>query len=253
MRRQSAIAALMAGLTLPVTLQAQFRGGPRAASPRAVAAPRISGGFSGFRPAPSPLRSGGFRSSPVRTTPFQTFSRRPSAFRGRPGPLTPRFIPRIHFRRDPFSSGFGFPSTFFYAFPPYYPYSSPLGDDYGSNAPQAAAEPQGSGQDDALVNQVQALTEEVDELHSQQAAGQSGSRGQAEESPSGFEEKSVPAVFVYHDGHQLEAQNYAIMGQTLWVFGEEMTRKVPLADLDLAQTRKLNDQRGIDFTPPELR
>lgn len=201
------------------------------------------------------MRFGGFRSSPIRTTPFRGFSHRPGGFHGRPNPSGPRFIPRIHFRRSRFSSAFGFPTTFFYAFPPYY-YPS-LGDDWENDGwsdqiPAAAAEPEQPQQDDALVNQVQALTEEVESLHEQQASGQSASRAPAV-SQAGFEEKSVPAVFVYHDGHQLEAQNYAIMGQTLWVFGDEMTRKVPLAELDLAQTRKLNDERGIDFTPPELR
>lgn len=245
MRRQFAVAALLAGLALPSTLYAQFRGGARAAAP-----PRISGGFSGFRSAPRPIASGAFRPSPARTAPFRSFGRRPGGFHGRPGPSSPRFIPRIHFRNNRFFTGFGVPTSFWYAFPPYYPYY----DDYGNDqTPAAAAEPYDSGQqqNDALVNQVQELTDEVESLHEQQASGQYSRASRAPQ--SGFEEKSVPAVFVYHDGHQLEAQNYAIMGQTLWVFGDEMTRKVPLAELDLAQTRKLNDERGIDFTPPELR
>jgi hypothetical protein len=71
--------------------------------------------------------------------------------------------------------------------------------------------------------------------------------------PPRAEEKPVPTVFVYRDGRQIESQNYAILGQTLWVFAGETTRKIPLADIDLNVTRKLNDERGIDFTSPESR
>jgi hypothetical protein len=56
-------------------------------------------------------------------------------------------------------------------------------------------------------------------------------------------------VLVFRDGHQQEVTNYAIMGQTLYVFGNRM-EKIGLGDIDLPATIKLNDDRGVDFHLP---
>ena len=62
---------------------------------------------------------------------------------------------------------------------------------------------------------------------------------------------SAPAtVLIFRDRHQQEVQNYAIVGSTLWVFGEQRTQKVPLSDLDIAATTKANDEHGVDFRIP---
>ncbi len=58
-----------------------------------------------------------------------------------------------------------------------------------------------------------------------------------------------PTVLVFRDGHQQEVSNYAIMGQTVYVF-DQRTQKIALSDLDVAATIKLNDDRGIDFHLP---
>jgi len=34
------------------------------------------------------------------------------------------------------------------------------------------------------------------------------------------------------------------------VFDDHRTKKIPLADIDLAATMKLNDERGVDFAVP---
>jgi hypothetical protein len=61
----------------------------------------------------------------------------------------------------------------------------------------------------------------------------------------------MPAtVLVFRDQHQKEIQNYAIVGQTLWNFGPQHTEKIPLSDLDLPATTKVNDDRGITFRFP---
>jgi len=49
----------------------------------------------------------------------------------------------------------------------------------------------------------------------------------------------------------MEVQNYAILGKTLWVFSAQATRRVPLADLDLTATQRVNGDRGVDFSTPE--
>ena len=70
---------------------------------------------------------------------------------------------------------------------------------------------------------------------------------QAEDPPSPI---IPPTVLVFRDQHQLEVQNYAIVGQTLWNFAPQRTQKIPLADLDLAATQKANDDRGVTFRLP---
>ena len=73
---------------------------------------------------------------------------------------------------------------------------------------------------------------------------------QAQAPPAPAEEQE-PTVLVFHDGHQQEVRNYAIVGQMLWDFSAKGTHKIPLADLDLDTTRKLNDERGVDFVLPK--
>jgi len=61
-------------------------------------------------------------------------------------------------------------------------------------------------------------------------------------------------LLVFKDGHQLEVQNYAIVGDTLVDLTEGHRRKVSLTDLDVEATSKQNDDRGIDFRlPPKSR
>ena len=57
-------------------------------------------------------------------------------------------------------------------------------------------------------------------------------------------------MLVFKDGHQLEVENYAIVGATLYDLTEGHRRKVALSDLDLTSTAKQNDDRGIDFHLP---
>jgi hypothetical protein len=64
-------------------------------------------------------------------------------------------------------------------------------------------------------------------------------------------QEQEPTVLVFRDGHKQEVRNYAIVGQTLWDFSAKGTRKIPLTDLDLDTTRKLNDDRGVEFVLPK--
>jgi len=64
------------------------------------------------------------------------------------------------------------------------------------------------------------------------------------------EDRAPMTVLVFHDGHKTEARNYAIVGQTLWIYTEQDSRKVPLADLDVAATKDANSDRGITFQVP---
>ncbi|HEY6292623.1 MAG TPA: hypothetical protein VI455_13830 [Terriglobia bacterium] len=194
------------------------------------------------------------RTGPVRTGPYRTggFG---NGF-GRPGPVGGWQT----FRRP-----FTYYNPFYY---PYYPYYSTafLGpfsyagfpSDYQSDQPgepaggaSGYAPNYGSDQDNALAEQVGALTNEVEHMRAEQASG--GYPSPRAAAPAQAPEKSVPTVFAYRDGHQLEVQNYAVVGQTLWVFEDDTTHKIALADLDLGATKKLNDERGVDFTLPQAR
>ena len=57
-------------------------------------------------------------------------------------------------------------------------------------------------------------------------------------------------VLIFKDGHQLEVQNYAIVGAMLYDLTPGHRAKIALADLDLTATSKQNDDRGIDFQLP---
>jgi len=67
------------------------------------------------------------------------------------------------------------------------------------------------------------------------------------------DETTPLTVLVFHDGHRTEARNYAIVGQTLWIYTQDDSRKVPLADLDVAATKNANSDRGIIFQVPNTK
>jgi hypothetical protein len=104
-------------------------------------------------------------------------------------------------------------------------------------------------EDTTLANKVDALTEQVqllrDEQIERELAHPVAIRNQPIQTPA--QEKAIPTILVYRDGRQSEVQNFAIQGKTLWVFGGQTTRKVPLSDLDLDVTKKLNEDRGVEF------
>jgi hypothetical protein len=64
-----------------------------------------------------------------------------------------------------------------------------------------------------------------------------------------------PAVLVFRDGHQEEVAKYTIVGTTIsvktdyWKTGS-WTRKIPIAELNLAATLQANQERGANFSLP---
>lgn len=67
------------------------------------------------------------------------------------------------------------------------------------------------------------------------------------------EEKSPTTMLVFRDGRKIEARNYAIVGQTVWVYTEQDSKRFPLADLNLEETRRANAERGVGFQLPPSR
>lgn len=68
--------------------------------------------------------------------------------------------------------------------------------------------------------------------------------------PSSPPEPQPTTMLVFKDGHKLEITNYVIQGATLFNLGDKGPRKIALADLDVNQTVKVNDDRGVVFTLP---
>jgi hypothetical protein len=229
-----------------------------------------SGGFRSFapsRPAPGPTSRSIFGPPAIRSGVSRTWAGRPgpgrSGFGGRFGPYGGWHYPWRHFNyfQPWFNPGLwsnwgwgGYPGYF----GPGYPWSSlsypGFPEDYQSGQEEQSAAgygpppdyAAGPGYDDTLANQIQELSQEVAALRQQQ----SQPPAQSETAP---QEKATPTVFAYRDGHHFEAQNYAIQGQTLWVFGDQITRRISLADLDLSATKQLNDARGVEFSLPQSR
>ncbi len=64
-----------------------------------------------------------------------------------------------------------------------------------------------------------------------------------------------PAVIVFWDGHTEEVAKYMIQGETLFTYADywstgSWTRKIPLSDVDIPASLKLNRERGTKFTLP---
>jgi len=91
--------------------------------------------------------------------------------------------------------------------------------------------------------EIDRLEDEVARLREEREA-----RQQTNQKP---ELKPQPTELVFRDKRTEEIQNYAIVGQALWVLSAERARKIPLADLDVAATQKANEDRGVEFAIPK--
>jgi hypothetical protein len=182
----------------------------------------------------APAHFGGARSS-VR---FQTSFHPP--FR------TPTSGVRIHIRTSSF-----YPYRY-YSYPYLYgAYYNPfLWDWYNSS--------QGSSQDDYAAQQtgrqIDELSQQVQELREEREYRQAATSSSSVPRPPLREEArtdtDLPVVLVFLDKRIQEVKNYAIANEMLLVFDDHRTKKIPLADIDLAATMKLNDERGVDFEVP---
>jgi hypothetical protein len=130
-----------------------------------------------------------------------------------------------------------------------------------------------SYQNDAASRQIDGLSQQVQQLRDQLEASQyaqsryepsapavqvprppdSGSRAGKQSDKNADTLPASPelaTVLVFRDQRIQEIKNYAIVGKTLVVIAEERQRKIPLADLDLDATTKLNEERGVEFQLP---
>jgi endonuclease YncB( thermonuclease family) len=102
-----------------------------------------------------------------------------------------------------------------------------------------------------LAAEVQHLTDEVEDLRSEENRRYYDDRARAGSGATlSAKEPAAATVFVFRDGHRISAQSYAIAGQTLWIFNEHAARKYQIADLDASATEQVNAANGVEFHVP---
>src|SRR2546428_7480429 len=181
------------------------------------------------------------------------------AFTGRPP--VPVIAPRIHtapfgFARSPRTiivppvlgySPYVWPAPPLFAEPGYSPYIGPVYSEPAYASPAASA-PAVSQREIDLAYQVGRLSGEIEQLRQQQNL--SSSLPPPPQTQAATDRPRIPTVLVFRDGHRIEIQNYAIVGQTLWLVDAKAADKISIADLDLDATWKENRGRGVRFPLP---
>ena len=119
-------------------------------------------------------------------------------------------------------------------------YSDPLYDAGDQDSYADAPAPAPYRDDSGVQRDIDQLNGKVDRL---QADVEARNRPKEEQEPA--------TALVFRDQHVEEVRNYAIAGGTLWVLNEQAAKKIPLAQLDLPATIKVNDDRGVDFQVPK--
>ena len=98
----------------------------------------------------------------------------------------------------------------------------------------------------------------VDDYPPRASRTRSDSRAQAEAETETAQPAETPVpdqpqtVLIFKDGHQVEVQNYAVVGDMLYDLTPGHHRKIAIADLDLKATAKQNDDLGISFQLPAV-
>jgi len=185
--------------------------------------PMMSGRSSSF--------SGGFRGGPH----FGSGFGRPGF--GRPG-RSPFLNQRHFFRTWPYAGYYGYP---YWGYGNDWDYgdNSYAADSYQSYPPPDYSSSYGDSRTQADIDR---LENEVDRLRQEREARES--------SATRSKSDSETTALVFRDKHTEEVKNYAIVGQTLWILSGERARKIPLNQLDIPATKKVNDDRGVDFQLP---
>ena len=230
MRRWLVVAALGA-VFVALPLWGQRRGG-------------ISGGFGGHagiaaRGAVGGMRGPamGFHRPGFADGPHTGF--RPGFGRG------PFFGNRFHHHRPWWGwGGYGYPWWGGWYGDLDYDWGYPDNSYAAQSYPAYSYPPDSYAQNDVLAEQVGRLSDEVARLREErQAQSSTPSTAPAAAQPE-------PTELIFRDQHTEEVHNYAIVGPTLWILGEQRTRKIALAELDVPATVKANEDRGVEFQLP---
>jgi len=197
------------------------------------------GGFGGHASIGGARLSGGFHGGGL----------------GRPGFGHPGFgRPGFGFGRGPFFGNAFHRRRFYpwwgwgYGYPWWYGDLGWYDNGYVSYYPDEQYYPRDDSRGGYFQNRENEQQAEIDRLEDE--VGRLREEREAQQAHQHPEAKPEPTELVFRDKRTEEIQNYAIMGQTLWVLTEQRARKIPLADLDIAATQKANENRGIEFQIP---
>jgi hypothetical protein len=232
-----------------------FSGGHAGFSaPRSVS-PRSSSGFGvhSYSGPRSQAFSRGFVTAP--SSRFSTragLSNRPflhDGFRGQGFRNGFRNSGRFGFRNNCFGFGcryYGYPGWYAGYWDPWWWNSdSNYDQDYNDNLAEAEQMNEQNLEEQQMLRQEDADGDQ--DAYNQQAPRRQGPIDPVEKDGAAF----MPAtVLIFRDQHRREVDNYAIVGQTVWVFAPRQSERIPLADLDVAATVKANEDRGVTFRLP---
>jgi hypothetical protein len=275
MRRLAAIAAFALFLTVPLFLFAQHGGGGHGGGGGGHAG-FSGGGFSGGHVGGFSGHSGfsGSHSFSGAHSSYgaRAFTRPPSSYAQRGFSRSPYLHNGTGFNNGNFHSngvnvrirsyGYGFRNNCYgyrcgaygYGYPwwgwdYYYPWwwdsSSDYNsdDDYNQNLAIAAEMNRQNLEEQQMLRQEQADRDQDAYVRPPYRMPEASNEKQSE--------APVPAtVLVFRDQHKQEVQNYAIVGQTLWNFSPQRTERIPLSELDISATTKVNEDRGVTFRVP---
>ena len=101
------------------------------------------------------------------------------------------------------------------------------------------------GRENELVQKIDRLRDEVESLREKQASAAKPAEPEAQRQPP--PENQPTKILAFRDGHRSEIKNYALVGKTLWILTEQRAEKIPVSDLDIEATKRLNDDRGLTF------
>jgi hypothetical protein len=102
--------------------------------------------------------------------------------------------------------------------------------------------------DQRSLEQQRFLDQQDQDVYASSSASSSPDPGRDQET----NQAGQATVLVFRDQRKEEIQNYAIVGQTLWIFTPQRKEKIPLAEIDLAASAKANEDRGVEFRLPGI-
>jgi hypothetical protein len=137
-----------------------------------------------------------------------------------------------------------------YYYPNDYGNSYAAGPDYGMGPDpnvQAAVAAQ-----NALVEQVQKLSDQVAQLQEGQQSRAQLPAPQQEVQPEARPQSPppIPVTLILRDGQQFQVQNYAVTDHTFWDFSRQPTRKIPISSIDITASARATEAKGGEF--PQL-
>ena len=133
---------------------------------------------------------------------------------------------------------------------PYYGWYSPFYWDWASSSYDQSDNDYAQYQ---TMNDINRLADEVQQLREERetrAAAPQPAPSPQQPAKLQQQQEDLPIIVVFLDKRIQEVKNYAVANEMLVVLDGNRKKKYPLADIDLAATMKLNDERGVEFDVP---